>query len=741
MAIMIPQQLKQKGIYFVLLEKEGKKPFERSWQKKRICYDSEDLKKHLDDNGNYGIMGGGVKKLVIVDFDNEKVQEDALKKLPETFTVKTGSGMLHKYYYSDNDKSFKIFDEDINTLADIQGEGKQVVGPNSIHPNKNKYLIVEDKPISFIPYSELKAIMMSYDRKPKKEDLIKIDTPKIYEENFMDTLMNSVRVPDVLSNIGIDTSKNPTECPFHSSKGGKCLGFNNETWHCFHCDESGNILSLIKKHKNCGAKESIEYLADLGGLNQELEESRERYKQKVKEESYDKKREIKNEFIELISGKEKKWNEATEILRDYVMDKLTLYTTKEDLKSEMWVYKNGVYVPQGRSEVKIILRDILEDWYSAYIYGKILEKIEPDTFIESNAFFRTSHLYEIPVENGILNIQTLELKPFDPKQIFFNKLPITFDPSKECKEIDKFLKQVLSNEEDINVFYEMCGFCLLGEYRYEKAFMFVGVGRNGKGKSIELLKRLVGMENCASIPLGSLIPESFAISELFGKRINLAGDIGNADFKDTSTFKGLTGRDLIGGKRKYLPNIYFQNYAKMIFACNELPMVYDLTKGFWDRWILLEFPYTFVTQEEYDSEKDKEFLKIRDDTIIEKISTPNEMSGLLNQAILGLHNLFNAKKFSTNKGSEEVKSTWIRKSNSFMAFCWDNIEEDTEGKINKKDIRKKYAVFCKQHKVPSKSDIIIKNVLQQTYGASEQDVNINPGGYQYERFWFGIKWK
>ena len=91
----IPKQLQKEGINFVLLEKEGKKPFQRDWQKKTIEFDSQELISH---NGNYGVRGGGDLKLVIVDFDNEQVQEEVIKKLPKTFTVKTGSGLLHKYF-------------------------------------------------------------------------------------------------------------------------------------------------------------------------------------------------------------------------------------------------------------------------------------------------------------------------------------------------------------------------------------------------------------------------------------------------------------------------------------------------------------------------------------------------------------------------------------------------------------------------------------------------------------------
>lgn len=450
-------------------------------------------------------------------------------------------------------------------------------------------------------------------------------------------------------------------------------------------------------------------------------------------------RTIKHKYLELISGKERDWSSATELLRDYILSKLKIYTTKEDKNNEVWIYKEGIYLPEGKSEIKLFLREILEEQYSQYIFNKTLEKIEPDTFIQPKDFFTINYVNQIPVQNGILNVETMELEPYDPTKVFFSKLNAKFDLEATCPKINQFLKDVLSQEEDIKVFYEMVGFGLLKEYRYEKAFMLVGDGRNGKGKSIELIKRLVGIENCCSVPLSCLIPESFFISELFGKLFNLAGDIGNQDLKDTSMFKSLTGRDLVNAHRKFHNDISFQNYSKFIFACNEPPMVYDLSRGFWDRWILLEYPYTFVNQEEYNSAEDKTNLKIKDPTIIDKIISDEEMSGFLNECLAGLHRLKNNKKFSSAKGSEEVKLTWIRKSNSFIAFCFDMVESDGEGRITKKSLRKKYSDFCKEHKVPPKSDYVIKRVLQDTFGAQED--RGNELGNQWERVWVGVKWK
>jgi len=169
-------------------------------------------------------------------------------------------------------------------------------------------------------------------------------------------------------------------------------------------------------------------------------------------------------------------------------------------------------------------------------------------------------------------------------------------------------------------------------------------------------------------------------------------------------------------------------------------MVKDMTKGFWERWILLDFPYTFITKEEYDKANAEErmFLKIKDDDILIKISEPEEMSGLLNEAISGLHRLVGNNKFSTTEGSEEVKQRWIRKSNSFIAFCFDKIEDSPEGKISNKVLRKKYSEYCRLHKISPKSIFVIKKNLQEEYGAIEiRTLDFGASS----NVWEGIKWK
>ena len=315
----IPDRLKQRGIYFVLIKARDKKPFQMGWQKKTIEYDNPELLEHLKNGGNFGVLGGGPKNLILVDFDDVSVQEKALQVLPDTFTVRTGSGLLHMYYYTDNHpESFKGFSQEMNTLFDAQAENKQVVGPSSIHPNGNKYEILHNHDIAFIEYEKLKSILSSHDQRPKKEvkenkEFIKVG-PQLGDDMFLEELKRKATPEKVLNYLGIDTSTNPCACPLHDSKGGHCLGFDDVTLHCFHCENSFNAFTLIKAVEKCSFKNALEIMVKIAGMETEYLENKKKY--------IDQMRIKQDEFIQ----DEKKKVEVAALNKDkgYVAGKISL---------------------------------------------------------------------------------------------------------------------------------------------------------------------------------------------------------------------------------------------------------------------------------------------------------------------------------------------------------------------------------------------------------------------------------
>lgn len=433
-----------------------------------------------------------------------------------------------------------------------------------------------------------------------------------------------------------------------------------------------------------------------------------------------------------------KRDQATENIVEMIENHEFIYTIRGDDVTEMWIYREGVYVPYAKTYIQEYVRNILGEVYTTHICNQIISKIEADTFIDSKNFFSNNIIEEVPVMNGILNIYTKQLNPFDPKKIFFGKLPVTYKKDVLCPTIMKHFQTVLKNEDDIKVIQELFGFLLLKDYKIEKAVMLNGPGRNGKSKTLELMKWFVGFDNCSSVSLHLLEEDIFSTSELFGKMANICGDLNKSALDNTGRFKELTGRDLITAPRKFLPAIYFKNYAKMIFSCNQLPMTYDTSDAFWQRWIYLEFPYTFKTKEEIEAtpEAERKNLKEIDPDIIEKITTEDELSGLLNWALDGLDRLIKQKNFSTSRTSEDIRIIWTRKSDSFKAFLMDCIIEDAEGKISKEDLRRAYHNYCKKYKLIPYGDKHVKNVLISEMGVSEERKM-----YSYEEFincWIGI---
>ena len=695
----IPSNLKSGDFRFVLIKDKNKAPFEKSWQKTaNYTHDHTKLQQHLNNGGNYGVLGG-YGNLLIIDFDDKDFQDKYLPQLPTTFMVQTGSGGVHLYYICDNPTSFKILNHTQETLADIQGKGKQVVGPSSIHPNGSTYKVINDVPMANITLDFIRVLFANYIK----------DTKIIGNQNrtvnpITERIRESVSIIDVMRWYNYDTDKHPTKCMLgHPSNGGQSFSYNDVkgVWHCFSCNKGGDVFKLVMEQDECDFLTARRKLAEHAGikLQEELQHSE------------NNKESLRAPVLMLLASKQRR--EATESLTQAILSKYNIYTIREDDATEMWIHQNGIYVPKGKTFIKEFCREILEDAYTTHLASEVIMKIEADTYIEAEKFFNNNVKHEVAVENGILNVVSQEITPFSPKKIYFNKLPITYQPLLKCNAVIQFFKDVLKHKEDIVVMQELFGYLLYKENTFEVSFMLSGSGRNGKGKTVELMKRMLGLDNICNLPIQQFERDNYAVGELLNKMANLAGDIDATTLKETGTFKTVTGRDPISAARKFMTRITFVPYSKMIFCANQLPRTYDMTEGFWSRWILIEYPFTFVDKAVYDKMKEPGNTKLKDPNIIERIATKEELSGLLNWAMEGLTRLLQNNGFSNSKNTEELMNMWVRKSDSFSAFLMDCMKDDYDGYITKKELRQKYARYCKDHKIRVSSDKHIKHAFAE----------------------------
>ena len=432
---------------------------------------------------------------------------------------------------------------------------------------------------------------------------------------------------------------------------------------------------------------------------------------------------------------------TSEIIIKFLLKYFKFAAIRDDKNEELWVYKNGIYEPNGKCHIEEICGLILESQYEMRFINLVFNKIKARNYIEMDLFFNKQKEYPhlLPVQNGILNIYTLELQPFNSDFYFFTKLPMNYKKSAKCPHIKKFVETILSNELDFLTVQEIFGFCLLKDYKFEKGFMLYGEhGRNGKSKLLSLLELFVTPQNSSAISLEDIEKDQFSIVSLQNKLVNIASDISNAAINHVGNYKKIVGRDPISANRKNRSRVQFVNYAKMIFAANELPPVYTLSNSFWLRWVVIEFPFQFLPQNELDylSESEKENSFLQDPDIIPHLKQANEMEGLLNWALDGLTRLNINKRFSNELSASHVQKYWLRKSNSVAAFIEDCIMSDYDNEMTKQDFKKHYHVYCKKHNIQQRSDKVIKITLSNTLGITDRQ-HTHTG----LRVWSGVRLK
>lgn len=233
--------------------------------------------------------------------------------------------------------------------------------------------------------------------------------------------------------------------------------------------------------------------------------------------------------------------------------------------------------------------------------------------------------------------------------------------------------------------------------------MLFGSGENGKSTFLNLIHKFLGDENIANISLQALCYERFAKAGLYGKLANINADLPSTAIKSTGNFKEATGNDMIRADVKNKDPFKFRNFAKMVFACNQLPATSDNTDAFFRRWEIITFPYKFT-----DDKND--IFKQKDVEVLKKISSEQNLSGLLNWALEGLKR-FRKQGFTSSKIMKDIKDEWILRTNMLQAFVNRYVEEGMGYYVPKEVFYEAYVEFCKEHDLEAeKSHVVSRNL-------------------------------
>jgi P4 family phage/plasmid primase-like protien len=302
-----------------------------------------------------------------------------------------------------------------------------------------------------------------------------------------------------------------------------------------------------------------------------------------------------------------------------VIDKSVPLAT--DGHGNLFFYENGVYQEKGE--------DIVRDLYVETLrFNKIIDDYKNHTANEVVSLALRSRptladkppLDRINLLNGIYDVKEGKLVDHNSDQLSSIQIPINYDKDATCPAWDSFLHSMLPGLEYYT--HQLLGLLLIPYTKLQVGILFVGEGSNGKSTLTQAIQAFIGKMNVSNVSLHSLENNRFAASRLVGKLANICDDLPTKNTGQSEFIKTLISGESLYVERKGRDSFQCFPFARMIFCANKMPKSDDGSYGYNRRWQVVPCNKTFKV----DPGKGRE--------LEEMLSSPSELSGVLNKALI-----------------------------------------------------------------------------------------------------------
>lgn len=329
-------------------------------------------------------------------------------------------------------------------------------------------------------------------------------------------------------------------------------------------------------------------------------------------------------------------------------------------------------------------------------------------------------------KSGMFEAKGNNLSTHTPDHLSTIRLPYNYDMLAECPLWLNTLNGIFEGDNNkIDVLQEFFGYCLTRDVTREKALLLSGDSRSGKSTILETLNNLMGEGNVSSVALEYLANPQYT-PMLINKMVNIDWDVASGAEKFEANFKIITSGEPVQVNQKFVKAFTFRPYCKLVMAANRFPRITDHSSAFYKRLILLPCNRVFEPHEQDLQLKHK--LK-------------NEISGIFNWAVKGLHRL-------EKRGGFEVYKTFMvdaieelrEESNPVDVFFRETIATDVSGnaEVEKRELYIRYCDWCKVNgNAPLANNKFGSMVYAKYSKYTPKDVKSING--TYKRVWKNLK--
>lgn len=340
---------------------------------------------------------------------------------------------------------------------------------------------------------------------------------------------------------------------------------------------------------------------------------------------------------------------------DYLIRKFNIIK----IEKKLYMYKEGSYISCEDALGTIIVNLIpnlslnKKREVKDYIKDKCEEKEEAPEQI-------------ICVKNGLINVKTLELRSHTPDIVTRNKINLNYYEHTKNSDIDTIMDNLaVHDKEVVTLLYEMIGYCLYRGMPFQKVFILVGNGANGKSTLLNMVTKLLGEENVSHVDLKEIVTNRFGKSELYGKLANIADDCSGNYLEDISAMKRITGESYTSIEFKNQNSFSTKINAKTILSYNTIPRMNDTTDGLSRRLVIIPLNAVF-----------KKGLPNYDPYISEKLKDEKNLEYVLYKSVKAINGVLNRLEFTIPRQVEERTNEYLRENNPVLNFIYDVYENE-----------------------------------------------------------------
>ena len=365
--------------------------------------------------------------------------------------------------------------------------------------------------------------------------------------------------------------------------------------------------------------------------------------------------------------------DIAKVIVEYWRERNSIVAIEETNK--IYIYKNGIYIPFTDAKIK--------NWINSYLDDPLDNEAKDEEFL--NVKFTTQILHQVKNRlfsnlfkledfdkfewrvnclNGNIDLRDGSFVPhseFDENPYkSFIQIPVEYDKEAKCPVINKFLIDVFGADR-IAFIYEILGYLLYRSNKLQKAFIFFGEASSGKTSFIEMVREFLGYKNIQDISIQK-INKQYQMANIRNKLANIYDDLPIKKLGYIANFKQIVTNKTLTSEIKFIQDlITWPNFCKQIYTCNTPPEIGESTgDDFWRRIILVHCTNHFTNG-------------VKDFNIVEKITTGEELSGLLNCCVFHYKHLMNRKHFTDRFDNiDTVKGIWQINVNPMKLFLDEN---------------------------------------------------------------------